>query len=209
MRLLGELSINAVGTLVATSEGIGAAVRGVSVSISTNDTDAVNITSGPTGSEVSHFQGRVIAGGGQGFEFGGPVAGPIARIEWQGTLDTKLGRVQFWDEPFPAFGMAPLAQFTEAGIGAGGISADFAPNDPGRWVRRTGLLWTGDQDFELFVRLAAPGVFPTNRRGVETASADTWAYFELNNPPPGVSFHFQNDGAGAGEVSASYFGFMT
>ena len=203
MRLLLERFVNINGEFQETFSEVGSPVRGVSFHISEWGSDPIVLTTGETGSEGVAFNGGLVVSGSDEASFGGPVAGPLVTVTWNGTVDLKRGVIRLWDEPLPAFGAVNLGRFHEAAVGAGGFAADWGFNAWGSWVRRVTVFWTGDQPFALTGKFNVGNVTAASYTALDTNAAGEIRMFDLASGCQSADFRLQNTGAGAGEVWAT------
>lgn len=162
-------------------------------------TSRLTITSGATGVEQTHLDCCPAGGFGTGWSVGGPIGGPVVIFTWGAGADTYRGALRIWDGIIPPYGKVPVAQFSEAGIAAGGDSTAVSIPTDQSWLSRYLILAIADEqhDLDAIVPLSPnPGVFGTI---VSNAAADTVAQWDLANATaigtPQVRGH--NDGAGA------------
>lgn len=146
MNLLGQFNIDlAVGDFLQTFGSETVPVRGVTVAVDQSFGDPFLIRSGPSGSEVSEFQGRFTIAGGGAYEFGGPVKGPRVFIDWQGANPGRRAVVSFWDEPVRAFGSVPVMRYVETAIPPLARSVALPVDDPGSWFASMGYAVLASQ----------------------------------------------------------------
>jgi hypothetical protein len=82
---------------------------------------------------------------GNGYVFGGPVAGEIFGFDWGPGADVYLGTIRFWDEPITPFGFAPLAVDFSSTLAAAATSAAVTANCMGAWLRGIQYVYQASQ----------------------------------------------------------------
>lgn len=203
MRLLKELVVDVVGTVLTIYDDLASPVRGVTVAVAVSSDDRLFIRSGATGVEVTEFAGQLSVDGGRVVHFGGPVLGPLVSIDWQGTLSAKQAVFRFFDEPFAPFGDVNVRIISELAVPATSDSATYTVPNVGSWARSGSLYWTGDQAFDARVLFAVGNVQPTVETAAGTSVANELGSFQLSVWWDQMSMTFRNTGAAPSDLTAT------
>ena len=198
MQMLGEVYVSDVAVEVNRVVSFGQVpIRGISVHMQQNTVDELIISSGPTATKQTEFSGRIPAGSANEFTFGGPVAGPHVRIDWQGNADQKRAVFRFWDEPLHAWGLVPFARQVTAGVAAGGFTPLLTPNELGSWSSGVFAVCYSAGSMAAYQTVGIGGLMSTARTSVGSSGAGLVAVLPLSWPRGQIGFELENTAAGA------------
>jgi len=198
MQMLGEVYVSDVAIEVNRVVSFGQVpIRGLSVHMQQNTVDELIISSGPTATEQVEFSGRIPASSANEFTFGGPVAGPFVRIDWQGNADQKRAVFRFWDEPLRAFGLVPFGRQVTAGVAAGGFTPMLNPNELGSWANGVFAMCYSAGPMAAYQTVGIGGLLSTVRTTVGSTGAGLVGILPLFWPRGQIGFELENTAAGA------------